>query len=174
MVAPQKFSRDVSGAIAPLFALIFIPILALALTAYDYNHAMGVKAHLQHAVDNAANAAVQRLDGPVGDLKGMVGAFLKANLSKNYQHYPFTMTATSSSITVMMHERVPTTLLALAGVPYIEINVGSTVQAPKLPALKMTMATFRWRNPSAPQKGLEIIAQLRPMKSARPSANCAP
>ncbi len=136
MVAPQKFSRDVSGAIAPLFALIFIPILALALTAYDYNHATGVKAHLQHAVDNAANAAAQRLDGPVGDLKGMVGAFLKANLSKNYQHYPFTMTATSSSITVMMHERVPTTLLALAGVPYIEINVESTVQAPKLPSIE--------------------------------------
>ena len=136
MMALQKFSRDVSGAIAPLFALIFIPIFGLAMTAYDYNRATAVKAELQHAVDNAANAAAQRLGGPVEDLNDLVAAFLKSNLSKKYQHYPFKMRATKSSVTVTMHERVLTTLLSFAGVPYIEVNVESTVEAPRLPEVE--------------------------------------
>lgn len=153
MMGVQKFSRDVSGAIAPLFALIFIPIFGMALTAYDYNRATGVKAHLQHAVDNAANAAAQRLNGPAADLNGLVGAFLQANLSKTYQNYPFTMTATNSSVTVTMHERVQTTLLAFAGVPYIEINVESTAQAPKVPDIEKSDGHVPLADLAATQKG---------------------
>ena len=56
------FVGDAKGAIAPLFALIAVPVLGIAMTAYDYNRAEGMRAKLQVAVDNAAAAAAQRLE----------------------------------------------------------------------------------------------------------------
>ena len=151
----QKFARDRSGSIAPLFALIFVPVLGLALTAYDYNRATGVKASLQYAVDNAANAAAQRLNEPASDLSGVVRGFINSNLSKRYQDFPFTLTVApgNSAVTVTMHDHVPTTLLIFAGIPSLEINVESTVQAPKVPELPKTTDHIPLADLAGGQKG---------------------
>ena len=128
------FVGDAKGAIAPLFALIAVPVLGIAMTAYDYNRAEGMRAKLQVAVDNAAAAAAQRLDEPYDDIDLAVRNFLKANLTKDLQGLPHEtiIASENSAITLKMKTRVRTTLLSLVGFRQIDIAVAATVKRPAL------------------------------------------
>lgn len=126
------FRDDRDGAIAVLFALIAVPIMGIALTALDYSRAESVKAKLQTAVDNAANAAAQHLGEPFDDVDLTVRNYLKANLTVDLQGVPYDITIAPeySAISVSMKSRVPTTLLSFVGVRTLDVAVAATVKRP--------------------------------------------
>lgn len=79
----RAFRRDEDGAIAIMFALLLIPMLALIGTAIDYSRIVIDRSQAQDALDAAVLATVKQIPYmPDGELRSMVEAFVKANVPK--------------------------------------------------------------------------------------------
>ena len=61
-----RFARDVSGAVAPLFAVGLIGFVAVGALAWDISRGYALRAELEAAVDAAALAGATQLDGNPG------------------------------------------------------------------------------------------------------------
>lgn len=61
-----RFSRDVSGAVAPLFAIGLVVFVAVGALAWDISRGYALRAELEAAVDAAALAGATQLDGQAG------------------------------------------------------------------------------------------------------------
>ena len=61
-----RFARDVSGAVAPLFAVGLIAFVSVGALAWDISRGYALRAELEAAVDAAALAGATQLDGNSG------------------------------------------------------------------------------------------------------------
>lgn len=61
-----RFARDVSGAVAPLFAVGLIAFVGVGALAWDISRGYALRAELEAAVDAAALAGATQLDGKSG------------------------------------------------------------------------------------------------------------
>ncbi|MDR7102634.1 pilus assembly protein TadG-related protein [Croceicoccus sp. BE223] len=59
----RRFSKDDTGAIAPLYALSLFGLIGMAGVGFDYARVMALDTELQNAADQAALAAASQLDG---------------------------------------------------------------------------------------------------------------
>ena len=62
----RSFGTGMGGAIAPLYAIALLALIAIAGVAFDYGRLMAMQSELQNAADQAALAAVTQLDGKPG------------------------------------------------------------------------------------------------------------
>ena len=62
----RSFGTGKSGAIAPLYALALLALIAIAGIGFDYGRLVAMQSELQNAADQAALAAVTQLDGRPG------------------------------------------------------------------------------------------------------------
>lgn len=58
-----RYSRDENGAIAPIYIVSLVALIAMAGIGYDYGQMATLDTELQNAADQAALAAVTQLDG---------------------------------------------------------------------------------------------------------------
>lgn len=126
----SRWRRDEAGATAILFALMVTPILCIALVAIDYSKAYSRQGKLQDTADAATNAAAKILGSPHDEVEGVIRAFMQANLAKgdNTYSYEVTFAPEDRAVTMRVNDRVPTSILKLAGVREVEINVESTAE----------------------------------------------
>ena len=61
-----RFARDVSGAVAPLFAVGLVAFVGVGALAWDISRGYALRAELEAAVDAAALAGATQLDGKAG------------------------------------------------------------------------------------------------------------
>lgn len=59
----QPFTKDDSGNVSPLYALVLLGLVALAGIGFDYGRLMAMQSELQNAADQAALAAASQLNG---------------------------------------------------------------------------------------------------------------
>lgn len=131
------FSKDIRGSIGPLMGLMFVPVLGIALTAFDYNRADSVKGSMQAAIDAAASAGAQHLGDPSADVAAIVRGYLKANLPAAYRDHPYELSVATdqSNLSIRMADRVPTTLISMAGIKSIAIAAEAHAERPVVAAL---------------------------------------
>lgn len=77
----RHFGRDEDGAIAIIFAIVLIPLLALVGAAIDYSRTVIDRSQTQDALDAAVLAAVKQVPYLTdGELRNMVESFVNANI----------------------------------------------------------------------------------------------
>lgn len=79
--ASRRLLRDRRGAVAPMFAMLLLPLLGLVGGAVDYTLASGRKVRLQNAVDAATLAATLTVTptSTVAEITAIVRNYIKAN-----------------------------------------------------------------------------------------------
>lgn len=128
----KTFRRDDRGATAILFALIFVPVLCMALTAIDYGRAYYARNKLQAAADSAVSAGVKMLGMPHEAVGETVLAFLKANTRQDRKLPPYevVIAPNDTALTVRIKDSIATTAAGIVGIPQLAIAVESTAARP--------------------------------------------
>ena len=126
----RRFRRDRSGAVAMLFGLTLIPVIAFAGYAVDYANAYRMRAKLQNALDSAALAVGREVDaGTNSDDARKVGRdVLAANLGDDFpSDYSATFDINGTLVTATAEADVPTYLLGVIGHNKWDIGITSIV-----------------------------------------------
>jgi len=126
----RRLLGDRAGAIAPMFAVMVVPIVIAAGIAVDYGRAANSRNNLQDALD-ATGLALSHLS-PMPDattLHNDAVAWINANLHDGAIG-PYTVSVTTSGQTVVLKAtaNVTTTLGAMAGISTVPISASTTVQ----------------------------------------------
>ena len=81
----RDFIADRRGNMATMFALSFIPLVAVAGAAVDYGNALRVKAQLQNAVDTAAlTGGNDKMNGKTdAEVQATVAAVMSARFTSS-------------------------------------------------------------------------------------------
>ena len=128
-----QFRRDARGVTAPLFALIFIPVLGLALTAIDTGRVYYARNKLQAAVDSAAAVGAKQLGISHDTLREQVTSYLTGNLAgyaAALPHHEIVIADNDTALTVRMNDSIATTVAGIVGIPRLGFKVESTVERP--------------------------------------------
>jgi Flp pilus assembly protein TadG len=165
-----SFSSDTRGAIAPLFALMAVPLLGLGLAALDYSRAQGTKAAIETAADAAAVAGAKMLGAPHSEIEDAVRGYLKTNLPQNRNDLPFVLTFApdDTALTIKMNTTVSTSILGIVGVPAMAVAVETTVERPD--PIKELQAPHKGVVPELPAGVQAEIAKL-PGLDHKPTAD---
>ncbi len=159
MRAPERFKTDERGATAVLFGLALVPLMLFAGAAVDYGRATSARTELQVALDATALALVREA-GRLSDaqLEARGRDILKGLFRPDVGAASPTVQVQRGrdTIRVAAQSSVTTTLMAVAGVPVMEIagqaqaawgnrtielalvldNTGSMARLNKMPELK--------------------------------------
>ncbi len=126
----RRFRRDRSGAVAMLFGLTLIPVIAFSGYAIDYSNAYRVRAKLQNALDSAALAVGREVDaGTNSNAARQVGRdVLAANLGNDFpSDYSANFEINGTLVTATADVDVPTYLLGVIGHNKWDIGITSIV-----------------------------------------------
>lgn len=126
----RRLVVDRSGAIAPMFAIMVVPMIVAAGVAVDYGRAVNSRNNLQDALD-ATGLAISHLPSttPSATVQTDAQQWLTANLHDG-SIGPVTLNVTTSlqQVTLTASASVSTTIGAMAGVSQVPISTTSTVQ----------------------------------------------
>lgn len=84
----SAYRNDRSGALAIMFALLFVPILSLIVAAIDYGLIYRVKSGLQDTTDAAISVAISRIGEGDAAVKQAFDQAFKANLKPSLRDVP--------------------------------------------------------------------------------------
>jgi len=126
-----RFLRDRRGSVAPMFGLMTIPLLGFTGAAVDYSRANSVRSAVQSALDATALMLSKEAQGlTAGQLQAKATNYFNANFNRagtgTINVVP-TFTASTSTLSLTGSGSLPTTFLAVLGIPSIAINSASTV-----------------------------------------------
>lgn len=132
----RKFSHHEGGAIAPMFGLLMVPLMVMAVFGIDFERAMTAKSALQDAVD-AAGLAVARLNLTDDDLTKKAKLWADQNLQGRIATNAYTLTAvrdeTTRSVTITANASVPSLAGSLTPVGQFPVQAVSTIKyGPKI------------------------------------------
>ena len=140
-IRQRSISRDESGNVGIIFALMIIPILGITGLAVDYGRTITARSQLQNATDSAALAAVRLIGGSEQDRMLAAQKAFAVNYNGTGSTGPITpaVTLSGSSVTVTAQGSVPTPFASFAGMPTLQINAasGATMAAGKHLELSM-------------------------------------
>jgi len=134
----RRYLADRSGAYAPLFAIMSVPLFGTAAAAVEYSRVLEAKFELQHALDAAALAAAKELSVSTdqGYLQQYARDFFDANLDDtldtNLVNFTFQMSQAQSggsSIVLSANYNFKTIMAGVIGVDDIDMTVGAEVAA---------------------------------------------
>lgn len=126
----SRFGRDARGTTAVLFAMIAMPVLCISLAALDYTTAYGRQNKLQDTADAATNAAAKLLGGSHQEIEKVIRAYMSANMPQGNSSYTYSVTFApeDKAVTVHVTDKVPTSIMKIAGVKEVEVYVESTAE----------------------------------------------
>ncbi len=123
----RQFRSDRSGAVALLFGLTLIPVIAFAGGAIDYANAYRMRAKLQNALDSATLAVGREVDAGTnsGAARQIGKDVLAANLGADFPAgYAVNFSIDGTMVTGTASLNVPTYLLGVIG--HNSFDVGTT------------------------------------------------
>jgi Flp pilus assembly protein TadG len=127
----MRFLRDRRGSVAPMFGLMAVPLLGFTGAAVDYSRANSVRSAVQSALDATALALSKEAQGLTAtQLQAKATTYFNANFNRTEAGtIVVTPTFTSNPTTLNLtgSGSLPTTFLAVLGVPSIAINSNATV-----------------------------------------------
>jgi len=126
----KRWLHGRSGSIAPLFALMLVPVALAGGATVDIARAVSLRANLQEAVDaTALGLAHLPASTPQATLQADATTWLNAELvNKNISGMTVTVTPGTSQICVSASLNLPTTVIGLAGISQLPVQASSTVQ----------------------------------------------
>ncbi len=124
----RDFARSRDGAIAVIFIVALIPLLAAAGAAIDISRAYVVKQRLGYAVD-AAGLAVGASTGSEAELQLVLERYFTANYPVDEVGVPATpaMVITGNNITVTADAEIDATLMRIMGVETIDVSAEALI-----------------------------------------------
>lgn len=127
----KRFIEDRSGAIAPMFAIAAIPLIASTGAAIDYSRAYQQRTIIQDALDAAALAANKLVgSGTEAQILAEAQKFYSANTVGRVPDPPaFTMTVDKGSVQLDTSLSVPTYFLGLVGIDDLAFDIMSKTVA---------------------------------------------
>lgn len=130
--APCAFREDVRGNVAIIFALVLMPVLGIVATAVDYGRASNVQRQMQAALDEALVVARDHIDDDRTVIATLMRAHIDANLPEGLKGVPFDLDLPfgRQHVGASIETKVPTTIMAMAGVPALEIAVRNELKRP--------------------------------------------
>jgi len=132
----REFEKDENGAVAIIFAFVFIVLAFMAGMAVDYSRVLHTNSKLAAAADAAALAAGRALlDGRYTDaeIQSLAKAFFEENLQDSGEGFGsisnlnVTVNRAASTVTFDVNAGVPMTLTKLMGVEKADLPVTSSV-----------------------------------------------
>jgi Flp pilus assembly protein TadG len=120
-----RFNGDAQAAIAPMFALLLVPLMAIVGATVDYTRANKLKASLQNVLDSALLAGAR--DGST-NWNNVALNYFNANLSANDASVAapsFTLNGARAYVG-SASASVQTTFLGVMGIKSINVNVRGT------------------------------------------------
>lgn len=128
----NRFRRDRKGAIAPIFALVAVPLIIAAGVGIDVSREVSSRNNLQDALDAAA-LAVGRLpvNTPLATMQSTAQNWVTANLSdKNLGTVALTVTVNSATNAIDLSgtSTIPSAVVGLMGVQTLPVNGHATTQ----------------------------------------------
>jgi Flp pilus assembly protein TadG len=127
----SSFWADCKGNIAVSFGLLMIPISLAAGAAIDASNANYTHAMLQAAADTAALAAGTQLNMDDAELEAMVKAYVAANgvgrIANSLDSVTGKKNLVNGTYQVIIRGKMPTSLMSLAGITEMDIDVAATV-----------------------------------------------
>ena len=132
-----RFTRNPSGNVAIIFALVFVPIAGITASAIDYGRASQVRRQIQNATDAAAEQASRMLAAPNDQIETTIRAHLQLNMPADLRSLAFTMAipADRSTVSIAMETKVPTSLMAIIGYEALEVKTTSLARRPEVPII---------------------------------------
>lgn len=138
-----RFAKDTRGSIAPMFALLAIPLLAFAGGAIDFATAISMRTKMQQALDAATIAAMNdyRNNGNANKAEILLKKLLASELApqglspqdanaKQPRNNEFVLTGAqidvaSGSLEPSLSARIPTSILKIIQIDNIDVSVTS-------------------------------------------------
>lgn len=127
-VLSGRFARDRRGAIAVIFIVALVPLIAAGGAAIDISRAYLVQQRLGMAID-AAGLAIGSSSGSDADLQQKMTRFFNANYPANEIGVPATpvMTVTGNRIQISATASVDATLMKIVGINTITVAASTEV-----------------------------------------------
>jgi len=126
----SRFLRDRSGAIAPMYAILLVPLIGLTGAAVDYSRANLVRTAMQASLDAAALMLSKEVSGiSSGQVTQKATDYFNANFNHPEVQTPTiiaTYTAASSTLTVTGSASIPTMFMRVMGISSMTINSTAT------------------------------------------------
>jgi hypothetical protein len=158
----RRFGGSEHGNVAVIFAAVLVPVIGVAAAALDYGRASKARDQLQRASQVAAEAASVDLMRDRDRIAGLVRTHLDANLPEELRHVPFGMAIASDrrSIEITMEASIPASLMAIVGVPKIDVAASGFARTPvpRLPDAPAAEAVAR--APDAPSAFRDLWRSL--------------
>ena len=126
----RRLARDRKGAIAPIFALVAVPLILAAGVGIDVSRVVSSRNNLQDALDAAA-LALGRMPQttPLATMKQQAQYWVSANLAdKNIGTVTVNVAIANGVIDVSGASTIPTAVVGLMGVQSLPVAGHSTVQ----------------------------------------------
>jgi Flp pilus assembly protein TadG len=124
----RRFARDRRGAVAVIFIVALVPLIAAGGAAIDISRAYLVQQRLGMAID-AAGLAVGSSNGTEAELRQKMERFFRANYPENEVGVPATpvMTMTDGVIRISATASVEATLMRVVGIHEITVAANTEV-----------------------------------------------
>lgn len=123
----SRFRDDVSGAFAPLFAVLLVPLIMIVGMAVDYGRVVYARTALQAVVDSTTLAVTSPKYTDQDSVEAAAERIFNAQLREKYGlELPTQLSVElgddGKSVTVKANSSVKSTLLAAVGYPYTSIG----------------------------------------------------
>ncbi len=127
----RLFGRSRSGAIAPMFGLLAIPMVLGVGVAIDVGRATTSRNNLQDALD-AAGLAISHMSASstTAQIQTAVNAWMKANMHDGSigPNYTVSVSTSTQAVVLTATASVTTTIGGLAGITQVPITANTTVK----------------------------------------------
>jgi len=130
----ERLGAESSGNVAPIFALVLVPLMGLVGSAVDYSHANAIKASMQAAADATALRLAQNASGLApGDISAAAAPIFKAQFKHLSQTGNLQVSAqlTDGTINVAASGSMKTDFLGTMGVS--QLAIGARAAAKETP-----------------------------------------
>ncbi|WP_421785292.1 pilus assembly protein TadG-related protein [Hyphobacterium sp.] len=128
----MRFLTARGGNVATVFALALVPISVMGGGAVDFAQAMNARGRLAEALDAAALAVGSQTNLSVRDAEALAMSYITANYPAdeigNVHSVTVSLDDENGIVTVTGQSRIDTTLLAIMGMEYINVDWTSEVQ----------------------------------------------
>jgi hypothetical protein len=132
----RRFTRAQDGAIAVVFAVLLLPMIIGVGISIDYIRAYNAHSEMQSELDVALIAAIKsvgKFTGKASEQKLEVVIkdwFATQTQVTDYKIADVIVDASNSTITATAIAKIPTTLLRVAGIDYVDVSVVSQIAGP--------------------------------------------
>lgn len=141
----SKVFRKDEGSTTVVFSLCFVSVVMACGAAIDFGRWQNAQTEAAAIVDAAALSAVSAGDVPVPTMEAIATEYIKSNvaaldLSIEGGLPRYSYNSDTKEFTVDFTGKMPTSIMSLAGISKVDVNVTATAIRPSLPPIEMVLA----------------------------------